>query len=140
MRIVAAALAVILVTPMVRPAARAHAQAAEPFVEIPVETRPPRHPHRLAYAALGTGAGLVGLSFLLTRQANARYDDYLAATDPDEVGRLYDETVRLDRWSTTSLIGGEALIVAGLYLRFLRRSSPLQLGITPRRCVVSLRF
>ena len=41
-----------------------------------------------------------------------------------------------------TLIGGEAFIATGLYLRFLRHPSPSRVGLslTPRRCALSLRF
>jgi hypothetical protein len=138
-RPVAAALAVILPFASCVPAACAPVQAAVPFAQVPL-TEPTGASHRLAYASILAGAGGIGLSFVLTQKANRRYDAYLLATDPAEVTSLYDETTRLDRWSSTSLLGGEALIVAGLYLRFLRAPSRMLLALAPERCAVSLRF
>lgn len=139
-RFVTACFAVILILGNSLPAACARAQAAVPFADMPANERAVLSSHRLATTCFVTGAGLIGLSFVLDRRANQRYDDYLAATDPPVIERLYDETVRLDRWSATSLIGGEALVVTGLYLRFLRHSSRLQLVAGPGRCAASLRF
>ena len=138
-RPVAAALAVMLPFVSSVPAACAPVQAAVPFAQVTL-AGPARASHRLAYASLVAGAGGVGLSFMLTQKANRRYDAYLLATDPAEVTRLYDETTRLDRWSGVSLLGGEALIVTGLYLRFLRAPARFEIALAPERCAVSLRF
>ena len=140
-RIVAAVLAAGLLCELLLPAACAAAQAAGPFQPVPIEVPAPA-PHRLAYASLLTGAGLIGLSFALTDRANRAYGDYLAATDPSDVSRLYDGTVRYDRLSAASLLTGEALIAAGVWLRFLRRPAPsrLALSVDSRRCALALRF
>lgn len=102
----------------------------------------PRSPHRLAYACLVAGVGLVGASFILSDRADRAYDRYLAAAAPEEIEHQFDSAVHYDRWASGSLLGGETLISAGLYLRFLRRpSSPrLSLLLDARRCAVSLRF
>ena len=44
--------------------------------------------------------------------------------------------------SSASLVSGELLLAAGLYLRFLRRpvTEHLELSLLPDRCIVSLRF
>lgn len=123
-------------------AAGADAPAAEPFPIVPVEM-PPSRSHAWAYAAMIGGVALVGSSFLATAHANDLYDDYLAATDPAEIERLYDETLRYDMAARVTLFGGEALFVTGLYLRFIRR--PPQAGavtwsVQPSRCAVSLHF
>ncbi len=59
-----------------------------------------------------------------------------------EVERLYDRTVRYDRFSSASLLTGEALIATGVWLRFLRRpaASRVHLSLSPRRCSVTLSF
>ncbi len=140
-RLAAASLAASLLVSTLEPAACARAQAAGPFPEVPVET--PRAPsHRWAYASLLAGAGLVGLSFAITDRANQSYADYLRATDPDEVRRLYDEAARYDHYSAAALLTGEALVATGVYLRFLRRPAPSRLAFSldARRCAVSLRF
>jgi hypothetical protein len=139
-RAAALALATVLLTQPLT-AACAHAQAAAPFPVVAVEApRPERH--WAAYAAWVTGAALVGGSFLLTERANSAYDDYLRETDPTKIEGLYDRAVMDDRLSSASLVGGELLIVTGLYLRFLRnpRSSRLALEIGPERCALALRF
>jgi len=101
-----------------------------------------RHRHRLAYVALAGGAALTGASFAITRHADGVYDRYLAATDPADAGRLYDATRRWDQLSTGTLLAGESLIVAGLWLRFLKHDPAhgLSLGVAPDRCAVSLSF
>ena len=139
--IVAASLAASLLFELSLPAACAARQAVGPFEPVPLEP-PVRAPHHLAYGSLLAGAGLVGLSFALTDRANHTYDSYLSATTPAEIGHLYDETVRLDRLSAATLLTGEALIAAGIWLRFLHRAAPqrVALSVDARRCAVSLRF
>jgi hypothetical protein len=140
-RTTAAVMAATLVIGWMQPAACAHAQAAAPFPEVPLESAP-RASHTLAWVSMIGGVALIGGSYVVGNRANDRYDEYLVATDPDEIQRLYDETVALDRMSTTSLLVGEALVATGLYLRFLRRpaGSDVVLAVTPRRCALSLRF
>ena len=136
----AAMLAAIAVLGVFDPGFAAVAPAG-PFAEVPV---PPavRHSRRLAYACLASGVALGGASFALAHRANRSYDRYLIASEPAEIERLFDETGRLDRWSSGSLLAGEALFAAGLYLRFLRHSSPDRLAVVVgiQRCAVSLRF
>jgi hypothetical protein len=116
------------------------ASAADPFETIPLPRPAPRS-HRAAYACFLAGTGMITGSFALADRADRAYDHYLAASDPAEIGRRFDETTRYDRWSSATLLGGEALVAAGLYLRFLRRPSPpVALWIAPGACAVSLRF
>jgi len=140
-RAVAAVLAASLLLQLRPPAACAAAQAAGPFERVPLEDRP-RTSHRWAYASLVAGAGLAGLSFVLTDRANRTYDRYLTVTDPAEVGRLYHESQHYDRLSAAALFTGEALFAAGVWLRFLHRPAPKRVVLTvdPSRCAVSLRF
>jgi len=140
-RLTAASIAASLLVACLEPAACAAARAAGPFEVVPVEA-PARPSRTWAYASLLAGAGLVGLSFAVTDRANHSYDDYLRATDPDEVRRLYDEAERYDRLSAAALLTGEALVIAGVYLRFLRRppGSRVTLSLDASRCAVSLRF
>ena len=122
-------------------AACAHAQAASPFPEVPLpEERRPSH--RWAYATFAGGALLVGGSFVAASRADDAYERYLSATQPDEIERLYDRTVLHDRMSTGMLVGGELLMAAGIYLRFLRpsRASALSLNLGPGRCALAYRF
>lgn len=136
----AALVAALTMIPMFT-AACAHAQAAGPFPEVTLQ-REERGSATWAYLCIGVGIGLLGGSTILTERANDRYGDYLRATEPERVRDLYDETLRLDRWSTTSLLAGEALVATGIYLRFLRRSSPprMALALSPSQCAVLLRF
>lgn len=118
------------------------AVAAEgPFAEVPLSAAP-RASYRTAYFSLAVGAGLIGASFTFSRRANDAYDRYLAASDPAQILIHFDETERYDRWSSASLLTGEALIATGLYLRFLRPppSARLSLSLDPGRCAVSYRF
>jgi hypothetical protein len=140
-RVSAVLLAASLQIGLQDPAACASAQAAAPFEPLPVVAPEPAS-HGRAYATLLAGAGLVGLSFPLTDRANHAYSDYLAATDPAEVVRLYDRAVRFDRLSAAALLTGEAFFVAGVYLRFLSRPSVSRISVVldMRRCAVSVRF
>ncbi|TMQ70609.1 MAG: hypothetical protein E6K81_12190 [Candidatus Eisenbacteria bacterium] len=140
-RITAAGLAACLIFEWVCPAARAHAQAAEPFQVVPVDAPAP-HRHAWAYAGMLGGAALVGSSFFFAHRADEAYDRYLVSTDPSAIDRLYDRAVHNDHLSQVSLLGGEALIATGLYLRFIRRpaAARLSLAVQPSRCAVSLRF
>ncbi len=131
----------LLLLSLIDPAAPAIAWAAGPFetVVLPSQKKPS---HALAYGAMLAGAGLIGGSFVLRDRANARYDRYLEATEPGEISRLYDETTRLDRYSSGALIAGEVLIAAGLYLRFVRHPATDRVSViaTPTRCALSLRY
>lgn len=140
-RITAAGLAACLILECLCPAARAHAQAAEPFQVVPLAA-PPRQSHVWAYAAMLGGAALVGSSFAFAHRADDAYDRYLLSTDPAAIDRLYDRAVHDDHLSQASLLGGEALIATGLYLRFIRRpaTARLSLAVLSSRCAVSWRF
>jgi hypothetical protein len=122
-------------------AASAHAQAAAPFPV--VESAPAAHQsHRLANASVLGGIALIAASFAIEHQADRAYDDYLAAIEPSQISRLYQRTVRFDHESTAALIGGNVLVAAGLYLRFVRPSpsTHLSLAVDARRCAVNLSF
>lgn len=127
--------AILILQPAVCPLA----QAAGAFPEEVIE-RPPGRSNVWAYVAIAAGAGLVGGSFAFAERGNDTYDDYLAATDPEQITDLYDRTESYDRLASASLIAGEVLIGTGLYLRFLRRPAPLGLTLGPARCAVALRF
>ncbi|HEY2956533.1 MAG TPA: hypothetical protein VGK89_14940 [Candidatus Eisenbacteria bacterium] len=140
-KLVAAGLAASLTCAALLPAARALAQAADPFPEVPIPASPKRS-YAWAILTMATGAGLIGGSFGFSDTANRRYAEYLRATDPGRISDLYDQAITLDRLSTGSLVTGEALIAAGLYLAFLRRPEVSRLGLTlgPSRCGVLLRY
>lgn len=137
----AAALAAMLMSQMVFTAARSPAQAAESFPVVPLETVTQRR-HTWAYVTLVGGAALVGSSFGFSGKADDAYAAYLVSTDPDEIQTLYDRAVANDHRAQFSLLTGEALIAAGLYLRFIRRPAPrrVSLVILPSRCALSYRF
>ena len=116
------------------------ARAAGPFESVPL-TAPASRPHRGAYVCFAAGAGLIAGSFGLARHADRAYDRYLESRAPADIARWFDESERFDRWSSGALLGGEALVATGIYLRFLRRSSPpVALLLGPGACAVSLRF
>ena len=122
-------------------AACARAQAAVPFEEVRLR-RPPGASHRAAWVTAIAGASLVAVSFPLAAAADRRYDVYLNETDPPRIDERYDATVRMDRLASASLLAGEGLMLAAVWLRFVHRP-PLQrvsLNVEPGRCAVSLRF
>ncbi len=138
-RLTPAVLAGFLTLQIVLPAA--HAQAAEPFPVVPLAVPAP-HRHTWAYVTLAGGATLAGLSFVFSRKADDAYAGYLDSTDPVEIQTLYDRSVRNDHAAQASLLTGEALMAAGLYLRFIRRAGPSRVALTlqPSRCALSYRF
>lgn len=140
-RLIAASLAAIQWLGLFDTAACAHAQAAAPFPEVVIEPAAP-HSHFVANLVVVAGAGLIGSSFLWRDRANHSYGEYLNETDPSRIQSLYDRTERQDRLSSASLITGEVVLAAGVYLRFLRASSTPRLGLSiqPERCAVSYRF
>jgi hypothetical protein len=141
LRLTAALLAALLSIQFVLPAARAHAQAAAPFPVVPLEP-PAKRRHTWAYLTIAGGAALIGFSFVLSDRADQAYEDYLVSSDPEEIQLLYDEAVRNDHYAQASLLTGEVMVAAGLYLRFIRRPSPKRVSLTiaPTRCALALRF
>jgi hypothetical protein len=135
------ALALLTIAMVSGPAACDTAQAAAPFPVIPVEEKNP-HPHRAAYVCIGSGLLLTGASFLIAREADQTYSEYQSETDPDRISELYDHTVWLDHWSRGTLLGGQALLITGLYLRFIRHPSAekVSLLVAPDRCAFVVRF
>lgn len=84
---------------------------------------------------------LIGGSFILASEADEAYQAYLEETDIDQIEPLYDRTVKLDRLATGSLVTGELLLAAGIYLRFLRPPrAALSLTLRPDRCALAYRF
>ena len=114
------------------------ARAATPFQNVPDAT-PRAQSHRLAYATIVGGAGLIAGSFAVAHHADGLYDRYLASTDPAEADRLYASTKRWDNTSSAMLIGGEALVVAGVWLRFLHHGAPA-FRVSLHSCAVSCSF
>jgi hypothetical protein len=119
----------------------AHAQTAATFPEVPLG-QPASSTHGWAYACMAAGVGLVGGSFLIAERADDTYQEYLDATNPQRIEELYDRTLFYDTLSRAALLSGEALVAAGLYLRFVRRPPQhrLSLALTSRRCIVTVRF
>ena len=65
----------------------------------------------------------------------------MTETDIDQIGPLYDRTIKLDRLATGSLVAGELLLATGIYLRFLRPPrAALSLTLRPGRCALAYRF
>ena len=122
-------------------AACAHAQAASPFPEVPLDTIP-RRSFKTAYLAMAGGAVLLGSSVLLARHADDTYEEYLAETDPETIEALYDEAIRYDWYTRAALVGGNVLIATGLYLRFIKPppTPGLALDLRPARCALVLHF
>jgi hypothetical protein len=91
---------------------------------------------------MATGFGLVIAAFPLRNHADAAYAEYLTATEPDEIESLYEEARRYDNISTASMLTGEALLVLGVYLRWVRAPQPGRVGFQcrPDRVAFSLRF
>lgn len=141
LRMTAAALAALLTLQLALPAARAHAQAAEPFPVVPLGSAKARR-HTWAYVTLAGGASLIGLSFVYSARADDAYAAYLVSTDQVEIQQLYDRARSNDHRAQAALLTGEALLAAGLYLRFVRRPGPskVALSIQPSRCALSYRF
>ena len=131
----------LVALPILLEAVCAHAQAAKPFPVVPVAS-PPSRRHTLAYVTMLGGATLVGLSFSFSSKADDAYAAYLVSTDLGEIERLYDRTISYDHRAQASLLTGEAVFAAGLYLRFIRRPSPakVSLSLSPSRCALALRF
>ena len=140
-RNLAAMLAAIFILGAGDPAVSCRLWAAERVSSNPFES-PSSRRHTWAYASLIAGGGLIAGSFAFSDRANQAYDDYLEATDPETIERLFDRSERYDRLSSGSLLAGELLVAAGLYLRFLRRqpSSRLSFSVEPERCRVAWRF
>lgn len=137
----AALAAAIFLCATLQPAARAFAQAAETFPQVPLP-EPPKRSHTWALVSFAAGATLIAASFGLSDAGDRRYGEYLRATDPDRISQLYDDAVLFDRAAAASIITGEVLIATGIYLAFLRRPEPPRVSamIEPARCGVSLRF
>jgi hypothetical protein len=140
-RTVAAMLAAIFILGAFDPAVCGSLRAAERVSSIPLETPSPQS-HTWAYASLVLGGGLIAGSFAFANRANHSYDRYLESTDPEEIERLFERTEHYDRLSSGTLLAGELLVVAGLYLRFLRRpvGSRVSLSLGPEQCRVAWRF
>lgn len=119
----------------------ASAQAASLFQEVEVR-QPPRAPHTGSWIAALAGAGLVTASFPLATRADRLYERYQRETDVSRIDERYRATARADRLASAALVSGEVLLVAAVYLRFVRRpaESPVALELEPARCAVTYRF
>jgi hypothetical protein len=140
-RLIAATMAAGLMVGDLGSAVCAAAQAAAPFTPVAIPSPAPRS-HRWAYITMAAGAALVGGSFYFSNRADQIYDDYQVETDPGRIEQLYDQTVRYDWLSRGTLLGGEALIASGLYLRFIRRPRGHAVGLElgSERCALAWRF
>ncbi len=123
-------------------AAAAGEPAPSPFPSVEIHTAAAPRSHLGAYLAMAAGAGLMGASFALQARSNELYDEYLMAVDPGQITSLYDRTAHYDRLSSGALLGGEALIAAGLWMRFVHhpRDEVFSLTVAPGRCALALRF
>lgn len=68
------------------------------------------------WALIGVGSALTGTASILRHEGDRAYDEYLASSDPREIERAYDRTIRYDRWAAGTLGGGQVLLTAGLFL------------------------
>jgi hypothetical protein len=100
---------------------------------------PAAHPsYKRAYIALGAGAALTGLSFVLAEQADRDYEEYLTETDPALLEDAYQSAKKKDRLAAAALIAGQAGLVLGIYWRFLHhpeddaKSTSPSWGVRPR--------
>jgi len=121
--------------------APAAALADGPFETVPIAPHV-KHPHTGAYTCFAAGVAAIAGSFSLARRADREYDRYLLAESPEDIHARFADTRRLDQWSSGALLGGEALVAAGIYLRFLRRPSPAPVTfvVEPGSCAVRWRF
>lgn len=119
----------------------AFAQAAVPFQEVP-RAQPVHASHLAAYACAVAGVGLIAASFPLSDVSDRRYADYLAEVNPAAIDSRWRASVRADRIASGSLLAGETLLAASIYLRFIRRphDARVSLEVSPARCAVSCRF
>jgi len=108
-----------------------------------VEVQQTRGPsHFWAYVALGSGAALVGGSFVCSQEADDAYAAYLHETDPAKIEHYYDRAVMFDKIASASLATGEILFVTGIYLRFIKQPRDTRLGLVvgPGRCGLSFHY
>ncbi len=140
-RIAAALLLASLLTGRLDSAGCAHAPAAEPL-QTGAGGPPPGRARALANATLLAGVALVAASFPLADAADRRYDEYLAESDPQAIEARWRRVTRADRVAAASLLAGEALLVTGVWLRFVRQppEARVRFAATPTRCAVTLRF
>jgi hypothetical protein len=84
----------------------------------------------------------VTASFPLAARADRLYERYQSEADVSRIEERYRATARADRLAGAALISGEVLLVAAVYLRFVRRTaeSPMALEFQPARCAVTYRF
>lgn len=132
-------------------AAAAEPPPAPPFQRIPTEERD-SSPHKLALGTAIVGVVLVGVSFPLAAEGDRLYEDYLAETDVDQIEDRFQATLRMDNLAKASLLAGEVLLAAAVWMRFVhsppssrvatveRGERPLRLDVRPDRCALALRF
>ncbi len=84
----------------------------------PAPPRPPALWGRrwFQWGLVGLGAALTGGAALLREKGDRTYDRYLQETRPAEIERLYDRTIRYDRWGSVSLGVGQGALTAGILL------------------------
>ena len=122
-------------------AACAHAQAAFAFEQVPRHTET-HSSHRAAYLCALAGAGLIAASFPIADEADRRYGRYLSEADPLRFDDRFRSATHMDRLASASLLTGEGLLAAAVYLRFVRRtdSARVRIALEPTACAVSWRF
>ncbi len=111
-----------------------------PFEQVRLP-HPPQRSHLGSNLSFLAGAGMIAGSFTLAHLADQAYDRYRGAVTPSDIEHWFDQSSHYDRWSNGALLGGEALMGVGIYLRFLHRpNQAMSLLLAPGSCAVSLRF
>lgn len=128
-------------TPPPPEAAAAPAPGPTPFELVPRRVQGPGSQRLAIYTALA-GAVLVAASFPLSDEADRRYERYLAEVDLSRLDERFRAAERMDLYSATALIAGEALLATAVWLRFVHEPGRgrLALEVRPERCAVALRF
>lgn len=75
----------------------------------------------LTYSMLGLTVASGISAIYLKKQADDRYDDYLAATHPADMNRLYDETKQLDNYTAVSYGVFQVSFITSLYLLLFKK-------------------
>ncbi len=132
-------------------AAAAEPPPATPFPRIQTEDKN-SGPHKLALGTAIVGVVLVGASFPLAAEADRLYEEYLVETDVDQIEDSFQATLRMDNLAKASLLAGEVLLAAAVWMRFVHSPSSarvatvepgepqLRLDVRPDRCALALRF
>ena len=67
-------------------------------------------------AMMGAGVALTATSATYRHTADTWYDRYLKSSDPEQIPKLYDQTKHYDQLASESLLAGQFLLTAGVFL------------------------